>query len=164
MTTVCAFSAAAKVPGGPSKLDRSDPSQQHERTPLDPDLGAGRDDACRRGRIGCDLDLPARTEASRRQGERDRIAVGVEEQQERVVDDLLPVRCPVRDLEPVEKDTERMRVLPLPVLLRHAPAVRPEPPDVRQTRPAYLTSREERRAPEYRMLLSQPDESLRELQ
>src|SRR5882762_3930864 len=86
--------------------------QQNERAALDLQLGP-RGDERPLGHAGPDrqLDPPPRAEPPRRQRERDRFAVRVEEQEERVVDDLLAVRCPIRDLGPVQEDPERVRVL-----------------------------------------------------
>src|SRR3954463_11174005 len=111
---------------------KSGTSQQDERPALDRHLRPRGEHALGPAGPGRELDAPPRAEPPRRQGERDRLAVRVEEQEERVVRDLLAVRCPLRDLGPVQEPPECVRVLALPVLLRHPAPVWPEPPDIGQ--------------------------------
>src|SRR4051812_38586468 len=139
-------------------------TQQNERAPVDVNLCAGGEGAFRRSFARRELDLPARAEAPRRQRERDRLAVGVEEEQERVVRDLRAFVRPTRDLLAVQEDADRVRVGTLPVLLRHPPTVGPEPPDIGEAGPFDLLAGEEGLAPEHRVRLPDLDHALRELE
>src|SRR3954451_13414597 len=131
----------------------SSTTQQHERAPVDVNLRTRGEGALRRTFACRELDRPAGAEAPRRQRERDRLAVGVEEEQERVVGDVRALVRAVRNLLPVQEDADRMRVGTLPVLLRHPPAVGPEPPDVGQPGAFDLLAGEERLASEDGMRL-----------
>src|SRR6188472_659935 len=138
----------------------SDSPEQQERVLLHGDESAGPERL--RGRLaGRELDLPARAEAPRRQGEHDRLRVHIEDEQERLAEERLPVRCALADLATVEEDAERPRLSARPVPLRHPPPVRPEPPRVRQPAVACLPA-QERRAPEDRMLAAELDQPPRE--
>src|SRR4051794_23490789 len=139
-------------------------TQQHERARVDVNLCTRGERALRRTIARRELDLPARPEAPCRQRERDRLAVGVEEEQERVVGDLRALLRAVRDLLAVQEDADRVRVGALPVLLCHPTAVGPEPPDIGQPGAFDLLAGEKRLAPEDRMRLPDLDDALRELE
>src|SRR5947209_2065293 len=96
----------------------SDASDQDERTLLELHLPACRPDALRCARPGRDLDLPARAEAPCRQRKRDRLAIRVEQQEERVVEDVLSIRRALGDLLAVQEHAQRVCVVALPLLLR----------------------------------------------
>src|SRR5581483_6343194 len=95
--------------------------------------------------------------ASSRERERDRLEIGVEEEQERTVDDLLPVCRAGGDLRSVQEHAERPAGLLLPVALRHPPAVGPEPPYVGEPGAAQLGPRQERLPAKNRVLASEVD-------
>ena len=112
---------------------------------------------------GRELDLPARAEAPRRQRELDRFEVRVEEQEERVVHDLLAVRGARADLLAVEEDAERLR---LGRCQSRCVIRRPSGRNHQTSGQAGLaaSSGEERVAPEDRMLAPQRDQPPRELE
>src|SRR5581483_1497956 len=139
-------------------------AEQRQRAILHDDLGAGADGALRGPFAGRERDLPPGPEPAGGERERDRIGVGVQEQQEGVVHDLLAVLGAGGDLVAVQEDPERPPRLLLPVALRHPAAVRAEPPHIRQARTARLRSGEERRAAEHGMLAAQPEEVTREFE
>src|SRR5439155_6598989 len=134
-----------------------DTPEQRERPADQGHLPARGDHAVEIGIRG-DLDLPARAETARRERGRHRLAVRVEEQQEGVVADLVTVGRARRYLLPVEEDAERVRILPLPVLLRHPPTVRAERPHVRQAGAEHLMTGEEPLPAEDRVMLAQLDQ------
>src|SRR3954453_16446683 len=77
-------------------------TQQDERAPVDVNLRARSKGALRRAFARRELDLPARAEAPCRQRERDRLAVRIEEEQERVVGDVPALVRAARDLLAVQ--------------------------------------------------------------
>src|SRR5581483_5298372 len=104
------------------------------------------------------VDRPAQTEPARRQRERDRLEVAVEEEHERVVADVLAAGRMLRELLAVQEHADRLRLAAAPVALRHLPPVRPEPPDVRQARAVRRPTGEERAPAEDRMRRPERDQ------
>src|SRR5829696_7617313 len=89
------------------------------RPPLTDETGRGIDD-----------DPPRVAERGRRHREAQPLVVRVEQQQEAVVAHRPPVLVALAQRVAVEEDGERLRVLLVPVLVRHLDAVGPEPGDV----------------------------------
>ena len=96
----------------------------------------------------CELELPARAEAPGGQPERDLLEMRVEEQEERLVAQLLPVRRLGVELLAVQEDADRARTGVVPVATRHPPAVGAHPPHVGEL---LAVPSEEACAPEHRM-------------
>src|SRR5438045_4103126 len=98
----------------PERLPRCElpaATKDDDRARLDDDLLARgeRELALLELRLGRrELELPARAEPADRQLKGDRLEVRVEEEQERLVDDLLAARRGRRDLFAVEEDANRV--------------------------------------------------------
>ena len=92
------------------------------------------------GSRGAQHERPALAEAPVRQRERDVLVVGVEEQQERLVEDPLALLVRRGDLLAVEEHADRP-LAGLPVALGHAVPVGAEPPDVGQPEPLLVGAR-----------------------
>src|SRR3954469_20430539 len=108
---------------------------------------------------GGQRDLPPRSEAPRREAERDVLEVRVEEEQERVVAYVLAGLRLGPQLFAVQEDADRPRFEVVPVATRHAAAVRAHPPDIgKLLAPAF----EEFRAHEHRVRAPQDDQLARE--
>ena len=85
------------------------------RTSTSPRTGTSQAPGSSSGLGGRQLERPAPAEPGRRQPERERVLPGVEEDEERVVDDRLSVPRLGRDLRAVEERPERGGVAALPV-------------------------------------------------
>src|SRR5580765_5634726 len=99
-----------------------DAPQQRERVRVDGDECSRAYWPLRRV-AGREPDLPARAEAACRECEDDRFEVGVEEEKERTVLDLFPVRGARADLGAVQENPECLRLRRGPVALCHPPSV-----------------------------------------
>ncbi len=84
--------------------------------------------------------------------------MGVEQQQERVVDHRPALRRRLVELLAVEEHPDHVAVPPLPVALGHLAPVRPEPPGVGQAARAVGGALEEAHPAEHRVAAAQPDQ------
>src|SRR5262249_6769318 len=115
----------------------------------------------RLGIRGRQLELPARPEPLGRDRKGRLLVVGVEEDQERAVDNRLTMRGARAERLPVQEDPEARTVRAVPVALGHLAAAAADPRGVGGAGGGTVTD-EERRAAEDRLLLPRADQPARE--
>ena len=145
-----------------SAATRRSSRSERPSTSTSPRTGTSQAPGLELGIRGRELERPPPAEARRRQPERQRVLPGVEEHEERVVDDRLALARLGHDLGAVEERPDSGRVAALPVAARHRAAVGTEPPDVGRARILLLLPRQEGRPAEDRVLAPEGDQPLRE--